>query len=538
MGLVAWPGVQKEPVFYFNIGVYYFCSVALQGIKLVFMIGQIAGGNVQEGELEDAGSLDFQHFFTTMTKDVRIVLVKLADRLHNMRTLESMAPHKQKKKAKETLKYFAPLALMLGLEAATNELEELSLKFIEPDKYRELKRELQQVNQEMEASMKGPRDSLMNHLQACDYLSSQVKGIDIKVQRMPLYKLYEKLLDTGWDLSRNTLLKHDFRLKIELDEKEGSPGPMICYHVLGLVHELWTPIPQTMKDLIHSPVADREKGLITMVWPTAVSGTRLVMPLAVRICTTEMAQSRCMMPPVLHGASNGGKNSVHETSGSLPHKQMNGKSNVDQPLGKEIERKLANHNTLEFNFRLHLWTDGFLRFLKRGNNFNGSDKANGTSSQVEKETMKLSSHGTGFIQAEEWLESVKKFQMGIEGKVTAREFVECMRDDFLVQSVYVLTPMGEVVQLPVVSIQNAVCFIEADTKINIVVWQHPSVSGSDPFTCVSDFPSEDKKGTFPTCFSSANINAQFQVLFLDSCALCLCHGVPHEIICIIWTYCT
>lgn len=436
--------------------IYKVSSFTSGGSKLVFLTCQIAGDNVQAGELDDAGSLDFRHFFTTMTKDVRIVLVKLADRLHNMRTMESMAPHKQRKKAKETLKYFAPLALMLGLEAATNELEELSLKFIEPEKYRELKKELQQVDLEMEASMKGPRDSLMSHLQACEHLSSQVKGIAITAQRMPLYELYQKLLATGWDLSRNTLLKHDFRLRIELDEKEGSQGPMICYHVLGLVHELWTPIPHTMKDLIHSPVADREKGLITMVWPTAVSGTRLVMPLEVHIRTAKMVRPNCMMPPVLHNTSNSDKSYDDESSGSLSNGQMAGELVVDQPLKGGLKRKLANHNSLESNFQLHFWTNGFLSFLKRGNNFNGWGKANGSSSPVERGTVKVNSSGMGFVQAEEWLKSVKKFQMGIEGKVTAREFVECMRDDFLVQSVYVLTPMGEVVQLPVVSYQIAV----------------------------------------------------------------------------------
>lgn len=83
---------------------------------------------------DDPVAVDFIHFFTSMIKDVRIVLVKLADRLHNMRTMDSMVKEKQMKKAKETIDVYAPLAGILGLEFVKEELEDLSIKYLDPDR--------------------------------------------------------------------------------------------------------------------------------------------------------------------------------------------------------------------------------------------------------------------------------------------------------------------------------------------------------------------------------------------------------------------
>lgn len=397
-------------------------------------------------DVDDAKSLDFQHFFTAMTEDVRIILVKLADRLHNMRTLDSMDHHKQKKKATEVLNYFAPLALMLGLESMSAELEDLALKYLEPQKYLELKSALKNVEDEINKSMRAPRESLEAHLRGCSHLESQVKRVDVTVQRISIYKLYKKLVETGWDLQKNNNLDWGLHLRVILHEREAPNhvGKGICYHVLGLIHQLWTPIPKTLKDFVYSPIPSKNQGLVTTVWPKTL-GNRLVKPLEVHIRTASMCPS--YGPISSRIIQNGTMQDYQEPPNP---KQINSQDILKLNGNQRPEGAVMNGHTPNGSSWIAKLRNYLFRRRRQDHHIPKNGRFPGHNSNAAPER-NMVAQDVGFAGAQEWLESIKRCQAEIGTNMTPREFVECMRDDFLVDSVYVFTPMGEVVQLPAVS---------------------------------------------------------------------------------------
>ena len=216
---------------------------------------------------EERQAENFRKMFIAMANDVRIIFLKLADRLHNMRTLNFMSTAKQQKIAQETLDIFAPLANRLGVGKIKAELEDLSLKYLYPDKYYEI---AQLVSQK-----KVEREMAVNML--IDKISQDVKanGINAKItgRAKHYYSIYKKM-------SRLNLAFHDLyditAVRVIVDtEKE-------CYEVLGLIHSQFKPIPGRFKDYIAMP-----KGNMYQSLHTSVIGPRQK-PLEVQIRTWEM----------------------------------------------------------------------------------------------------------------------------------------------------------------------------------------------------------------------------------------------------------
>ena len=192
-------------------------------------------GKLQFKSTEERQAENFRRMFIAMASDVRIIFLKLADRLHNMRTLNYMAPAKQQRIAQETLDIFAPLANRLGVGKIKAELEDLSLKYLHPDKYYEIAQLVSQKKAEREITVKHLIDSISQDVKA--------SGINVRV-----------IVDT---------------------EKE-------CYEVLGLIHSRFKPIPGRFKDYIAMP-----KGNMYQSLHTSVIGPRQK-PLEVQIRTWEM----------------------------------------------------------------------------------------------------------------------------------------------------------------------------------------------------------------------------------------------------------
>ena len=224
-------------------------------------------GKLQFKSTEQRQAENFRRMFIAMASDVRIVFLKLADRLHNMRTLNYMAPAKQQRIAQETLDIFAPLANRLGVGKIKAELEDLSLKYLHPDKYYEIAQLVSQKKAERETTVKFLIDSISKDVKASG-INATITG-----RAKHYYGIYKKM-------NRLNVAFHDLyditAVRVIVDtEKE-------CYEVLGLIHSRFKPIPGRFKDYIAMP-----KGNMYQSLHTSVIGPRQK-PLEVQIRTWEM----------------------------------------------------------------------------------------------------------------------------------------------------------------------------------------------------------------------------------------------------------
>lgn len=216
---------------------------------------------------EDQQLNSMRKMFLAMAKDVRVVVIKLADRLHNMRTLRYMRSDKQKRIAQETLEIFAPLAHRLGIFNIKWELEDLSFRYLEPDKYYDL---VDQMKQKRHV-----REEIVN--EAIDVLKKALDDAHIKceINGRPkhFYSIYKKMKKDNRDLSQVYDL---FAVRVIVDTVKD------CYGVLGIVHSLWKPLPYRFKDYIAMPKPNNYQSL-----HTTVIGTR-GQPVEIQIRTWEM----------------------------------------------------------------------------------------------------------------------------------------------------------------------------------------------------------------------------------------------------------
>lgn len=193
---------------------------------------------------------NLRKMFLAMAKDIRVIIIKLADRLHNMRTLEFMKPAKQKEKAKETMDIYAPLAQRLGISKLKIELDDLALKYLEPEAFEDLVRGLNERKTKREEFVELIVDEVSNHISNA--------GIEAKVygRVKHCFSIYKKMvnqhktLDEVYDL---------FAVRIIVDSVKD------CYAALGVIHEMYTPIPGRIKDYIAMPKANMYQSLHTTV---------------------------------------------------------------------------------------------------------------------------------------------------------------------------------------------------------------------------------------------------------------------------------
>ena len=216
---------------------------------------------------EERQAENFRRLFIAMANDIRIIFLKLADRLHNMRTLNFMAANKQKKIARETLDIFAPLANRLGMGKIKAELEDLSLRYLETDKYFEIAQLVSQKKAEREQTVQLLIDKISKDVKTAG-INAQITG-----RAKHYYSIYCKM-------KRQNIAFHDLyditAVRVIVDtEKE-------CYEVLGLIHSQFKPIPGRFKDYIAMP-----KGNLYQSLHTSVIGPRSK-PLEVQIRTWEM----------------------------------------------------------------------------------------------------------------------------------------------------------------------------------------------------------------------------------------------------------
>lgn len=199
---------------------------------------------------EEKQAENFRKMIISMGKDVRVILIKLADRLHNMRTLEPLTPNKQRRIAQETLEIYAPIANRLGIGWMKVELEDLSLRYLKPDVYTDLSRKVALKRAERDKYIEEVIEIIRQNLR--DYgFKAEVYG-----RTKHFYSIYLKMEGKGIPFEEI----HDLSgVRIITDTKVN------CYAILGMIHSLWTPVPGKFKDYIGVPKSNMYQSLHTTV---------------------------------------------------------------------------------------------------------------------------------------------------------------------------------------------------------------------------------------------------------------------------------
>ena len=221
---------------------------------------------------EQAEAENYRKMILAMAEDERVILIKLADRLHNMRTIEYLGKQKQIQKAKETLEVYAPLAHRLGIHSLKWELEDLAFERLHPRKYAEIKA---MVNER-----RAERDTRVDEAATILELELEKVGIpaDISGRAKHFYSIYDKMAKKGREFNEI----YDLTAMRVIVERAGEEGTRDCYGALGLIHSLWKPMPGRFKDYIAMPKMNGYRALhTTVIGPEG-------MPLEIQVRTREM----------------------------------------------------------------------------------------------------------------------------------------------------------------------------------------------------------------------------------------------------------
>ena len=210
---------------------------------------------------------NLRKMFLAMAKDIRVIIIKLADRLHNMRTLEFMTEAKQKEKARETMDIYAPIAQRLGISKIKTELDDLSLKYYQPEVYYQLVKDLNARKTEREEFVQQIVAEVSKHMKNAS-IKAKVYG---RVKHF--FSIYKKMVNQNKTLDQVYDL---FAVRIIVDSVKD------CYAALGVIHEMYTPIPGRFKDYIAMPKANMYQSLHTTLMGPAGQ------PFEIQIRTEEM----------------------------------------------------------------------------------------------------------------------------------------------------------------------------------------------------------------------------------------------------------
>ncbi|RVW59966.1 putative GTP diphosphokinase RSH1, chloroplastic [Vitis vinifera] len=383
----------------------------VEGETKVSKLGKLKRKN-ENDSVQDVKADDLRQMFLAMTQEVRVIIVKLADRLHNMRTLSHMPPHKQVSIATETLQVFAPLAKLLGMYQIKSELENLSFMYTNAQDYAMVKRRVADLYKEHEKELVEVQPNLgldrfyplklqsypactlkplmlsqtankilMEKIEDDQFLDLMTVKTDVRAVCKEPYSIYKAVHKSRGSINEVNQIA---QLRIIIKPKPCTGvGPLcsaqqICYHVLGLVHGIWTPVPRAMKDYIATPKPNGYQSLHTTVIPFLYES---MFRLEVQIRTEEM--------DVI------------------------------------AERGIAAH------YSGRVFVGGLIGRATSG----GSSR--GRQAVLTMQTLLLG-----------WLNAIREWQEEFVGNMTSREFVDTVTKDLLGSRVFVFTPRGEIKNLP------------------------------------------------------------------------------------------
>jgi RelA/SpoT family (p)ppGpp synthetase len=224
-------------------------------------------------EYADEQAENLRQMFVAMTDDYRIIIVKLADRLHNMRTLRHMKPEKQIKISRETLDIFAPLAHRMGIWQFKSELEDTAFMYLYPQEYKRLNRRLRQHQNKFRETLDKSQELLQQRLNMDPTLTQQAAKVEVFGRTKEIYSLWHKMETKGEHnldhivdvVALRVIISPEVASQLEGVEHETDRGVWLCYHVLGLVQHLpgFQPVPTRVKDYISFPKPNGYQSLHT-----------------------------------------------------------------------------------------------------------------------------------------------------------------------------------------------------------------------------------------------------------------------------------
>ncbi|XP_039048314.1 LOW QUALITY PROTEIN: putative GTP diphosphokinase RSH1, chloroplastic [Hibiscus syriacus] len=355
----------------------------VEGETKVSKLGKLKYKN-ENNSVQDVKADDLRQMFLAMTEEVRVIIVKLADRLHNMRTLSHMPPHKQSSIAMETLQVFAPLAKLLGMYQIKSELENLSFMYTNPEDYAKVKRRVADLYKEHEKELVEADKILMKKIENDQFLELMTLKTEIRAVCKEPYSVYKSVLKYEVPISEVNQIA---QLRVIIKPKPSvGVGPLcssqqICYHVLGLVHGIWTPVPRAMKDYIATPKPNGYQSLHTTVIPFLYES---MFRLEVQIRTEEM--------------------DLIAERGIAAHYS-----------GRGVVTDLVGHTV-----------------------------ANGRSSRGKIVCL----NNANIALRVGWLNAIREWQEEFVGNMSSREFVDTVTRDLLCSRIFVFTPRGEIKNLP------------------------------------------------------------------------------------------
>src|SRR5438132_7984729 len=227
---------------------------------------------IQFQSREHAEAENYRKMILAMAQDERVILIKLADRLHNLRTIEYLGKQKQIQKAKEALEVYAPIAHRLGIHAMKWELEDLAFETLHPRKYAEITAMVAERRDDREDHVKKASRVLQRELEKAD-IPAEISG-----RPKHFYSIYDKMVRKGREFNEI----YDLTAMRVIVERDGEEGTRDCYGALGLIHSLWKPMPGRFKDYVAMPKLNRYRALhTTVIGPEGK-------PLEIQIRTREM----------------------------------------------------------------------------------------------------------------------------------------------------------------------------------------------------------------------------------------------------------
>lgn len=295
-------------------------------------------GRIPYTSKEEIQAENMRKMFLSMAKDIRVIIIKLNDRLHNMRTLEYISREKQIYKSKETLEIYAPLAHRLGIIKIKWELEDLCLRYLEPDIYYELVKKVAEKRKQREAFIAEIMDIIKNK-------TAEI-GIDIYIDGRPkhFYSIYKKMVRQNKDIDQIYDL---FAVRVIVDTVKD------CYAVLGLVHELFKPMPGRFKDYIAMPKPNMYQSL-----HNTLIGSQGV-PFEVQIRTWEMHKIAETGIASHWRYKNDGKSDPQLDSKLVWIRQL-----------LEVQKEMKDANEFMEAFKMDLFTDEVFVFTPKGDVIN------------------------------------------------------------------------------------------------------------------------------------------------------------------------
>lgn len=281
--------IEDTPYTYENI-VELFSEEVANLVDGVTKLGKLSYSTKEEMQAEN-----YRKMFMAMAKDIRVILIKLADRLHNMRTLNYMTEAKQREKAQETLDIYAPLAHRLGISKIRTEMEDLCFKYLNPDAYENLKEKIERKQIEREDFVKSIVNDLKQRME-----QSGIKG-KVVGRSKHFFSIYKKMVNQNKTLDQIYDL---FAVRAIVDTVRD------CYGVLGVVHTMYTPMPGRFKDYIAMPKPNMYQSLHnTLIGPEGE-------PFEVQIRTWDMHRTSEYGIAAHWKYKEGGKNNANKKGNS------------------------------------------------------------------------------------------------------------------------------------------------------------------------------------------------------------------------------